>query len=63
VAEILDVDVNKPTITYCYSGAASSLSWFVMHELMDNKNTRLYDGSVHEWIQDPKHELVGMKME
>ena len=63
VAEILDVDVDKPTITYCYSGAMGSLSWFVMHELMGNKTTRLYDGSMHEWIQDPKHETVTMKME
>jgi thiosulfate/3-mercaptopyruvate sulfurtransferase len=63
VAKIMDIDVEKPTITYCYSGAQGTLSWFVMHELLGNKNTRLYDGSMHEWIQDPKHKTVRMKIE
>ena len=63
VASLMKVDVNKPTITYCWSGAQSSLNWFVMHELLGNKNTRLYDGSMHEWSQDSNNELAEMQID
>ena len=63
VASLMKVDVNKPTITYCWSGAQASLSWFVMHELLGNKNARLYDGSMHEWSQDSNRELATMQID
>jgi thiosulfate/3-mercaptopyruvate sulfurtransferase len=42
------IDPSKPTITFCDSGHLSSGQWFVLSELMGNKNARLYDGSMHE---------------
>jgi len=51
-----------PTITYCNTGHLASGSWFVMHELMGNKNVKLYDGSMHEWTLE-KRPTVAMKME
>ena len=45
----LGIDTAKPTITYCNSGQLAAGGWFVMHELLGNKNVKLYDGSMHEW--------------
>jgi len=50
------------TITYCNTGHLASGSWFVMHELMGNKDAKLYDGSMHEWTLE-NHPTVSMKME
>jgi len=50
------------TITYCNTGHLASGSWFVMHELMGNKNVKVYDGSMHEWTLE-KRPTVAMKME
>ena len=63
VAALMKVDVNKPTITYCWSGGQASLSWFVMHELLGNTNARLYDGSLHEWSQNSSRELTTMQID
>ena len=45
----LGLKADAPTITYCNSGHLASGSWFVFHELLGNKKTRLYDGSMHQW--------------
>jgi thiosulfate/3-mercaptopyruvate sulfurtransferase len=55
--------VDKPTIAYCWSGAQSSLNWYVMHELLGNKNARLYDGSMQEWSKNPNNPMTSMKLE
>jgi thiosulfate/3-mercaptopyruvate sulfurtransferase len=48
------VDAGKPIITYCDSGHLSTGVWFVAHELMGNRDVKVYDGSMHEWTQDAK---------
>lgn len=58
----MGVDTKQPTITYCNSGHLASGSWFVMHELMGNKNVKLYDGSMHEWTLE-KRPVKAMVME
>lgn len=40
---------DKDVITYCRIGERSSLTWFVLHELMGYKRVRNYDGSWTEW--------------
>jgi len=45
------IDPEAPSITYCDSGHLSSGHWFVLHELLGNKQARLYDGSMHEWTK------------
>jgi len=54
VAALLKVDTEAPTVFMCSSGVMASLAWFVTYELMGNKNTRLYDGSMHEWSHNGK---------
>jgi thiosulfate/3-mercaptopyruvate sulfurtransferase len=44
---------NAPTagelITFCNTGHWSSLGWFVQHEILGNKDVRMYDGSLADW--------------
>ena len=58
----MGINPNKKTITYCNSGHLASGSWFVMSELLGNKNVKLYDGSMHQWTLE-KHDVTKMKME
>jgi thiosulfate/3-mercaptopyruvate sulfurtransferase len=44
-----------PAITFCNTGHWASIGWFVLHEIIGNKQTRLYDGSMAQWTQDPKN--------
>lgn len=61
VTKALNVDESNPTITYCNSGLQASGSWFVMHELLGNKNVKLYDGSMLEWAADERADVVGIR--
>jgi thiosulfate/3-mercaptopyruvate sulfurtransferase len=58
----MGVNPDKQAITYCNSGHLASGSWFVMSEVLGNKNVKLYDGSMHEWTLE-KHPVTKMKME
>ncbi|MBA3470610.1 MAG: sulfurtransferase [Herpetosiphonaceae bacterium] len=40
---------DKDTVVYCRIGERSSLTWFVLHELMGYAKVRNYDGSWTEW--------------
>ncbi|HKF84900.1 MAG TPA: sulfurtransferase [Candidatus Limnocylindrales bacterium] len=40
---------DRDTIAYCRIGERSSLSWFVLHELLGFERVRNYDGSWTEW--------------
>lgn len=59
VARETQVSLNKPTIFYCNFGVQGSVGWFVWRELLGVKNSRLYDGSMHVWSKDPKHQADG----
>ena len=60
VMKSLDIDVARPTITYCNSGSLASATWFVMNELLGNNRVRLYDGSMNEWTKDPARPVEGV---
>lgn len=47
--QAMKIDTDADTITYCNSGHLASGGWFIMSELLGNKNVKLYDGSMHEW--------------
>ncbi len=44
-----NIQPNAPTVTYCNTGHLASGAWFVAHEIMGNKNSKLYTGSMIEW--------------
>jgi thiosulfate/3-mercaptopyruvate sulfurtransferase len=57
----LGIDTSAKSITYCNSGHLASGSWFLMSEVLGNKNVKLYDGSMHEWTLEkrPTSSVVG----
>jgi thiosulfate/3-mercaptopyruvate sulfurtransferase len=44
---------DGPVVTYCNTGQLASTGWFVISELLGRPDTRMYDGSMSEWTQDP----------
>ncbi len=44
-----NVSGNKSRIVFCNTGHWASLGWFVDSELLGNKTSRMYDGSIAEW--------------
>ncbi len=45
------------TIMFCNTGHLASLGWFVNSELLGNKNTKMYDGSLAEWSRKPANPM------
>lgn len=52
------IDDKAAAITYCNSGHLSSGPWFLMSEVLGNKQVKLYDGSLHQWTLE-KRPLAG----
>jgi len=46
---IAKIDPNAENIQFCNTGHWASVGWFVNSEIMGNKKTKLYDGSMVEW--------------
>lgn len=55
------INPNTPAISYCNSGHLASGAWFVMSELVGNKSTKLYDGSLYLWTMEGRP-LVGVPL-
>lgn len=62
LAKEFGIDTKKPAITYCNSGHLASGAWFIMSEVMGNKQAKLYDGSMHQWTLE-KRPTTAMKLE
>ena len=60
--EQMGIKTDKESVTYCNSGHLATGSWFVLSELMGNKNVKMYDGSMHQWTLE-KRDVTKMKME
>ncbi|MGD8785493.1 MAG: sulfurtransferase [Thioalkalispiraceae bacterium] len=50
----LGIDPDAKSITYCNSGHLASGSWFLMSEILGNKDVKLYDGSMHQWTLEKR---------
>lgn len=46
------VGTKGKQINFCNTGHWASLGWFVSHELLGNKDVKMYDGSMLEWSAD-----------
>jgi len=53
-----NVPIAGDQIYFCHTGHRASLSWFVSHELLNNSEARLYDGSMVEWAANPELPMV-----
>jgi thiosulfate/3-mercaptopyruvate sulfurtransferase len=60
--QAMRLNEQAPSISYCNSGHLASGGWFIQHELLGNKNVKLYDGSMHEWTLE-KRPVKAMVME
>jgi thiosulfate/3-mercaptopyruvate sulfurtransferase len=53
--------IKAPTkgkaITFCNTGHWASLGWFVNSELLGNKQTKMYDGSMADWASNPANTM------
>lgn len=47
------VPTQGDQISFCNTGHWASLGWFASSEILGNKKTRMYDGSMAEWTRDP----------
>lgn len=62
LSNALGIDDQQPLITYCNSGHMASGAWFAFHEILGNENTKLYDGSMHQWTHENRP-VVSMILE
>lgn len=49
---LAEVPTSGKQITFCNTGHWASLGWFAGHEIMGNKDVKMYDGSMVEWSGD-----------
>jgi thiosulfate/3-mercaptopyruvate sulfurtransferase len=54
VGKAAGTDPVKEIIVYCDTGKVSSSWAFIMTDLLGYKNVKIYDGSLEEWMKDPK---------
>jgi len=47
-----NVSTSGEQINFCNTGHWASLGWFASHELLGNKDAKMYDGSMLEWSAD-----------
>lgn len=52
--KVQNVQSGGKRIVYCNTGHWASLGWFVDSELLGNKQSKVYDGSMAEWSRLPK---------
>ena len=52
LAVIANVVPAGPAVSYCNTGHWAATDWFVLHELLGRKETRLYAGSMVEWTSN-----------
>lgn len=49
---------NQANISFCNTGHWASVAWFGLSEILGNKQSSMYDGSMSEWTQDPSRPVV-----
>jgi thiosulfate/3-mercaptopyruvate sulfurtransferase len=53
--EHLQIDHRDEMIVFGNGSQTGSLVWFVLHEILGNRRTRLYAGGMAEWAADRVH--------
>lgn len=53
LSEAVGLAADQENITFCNTGHWASIAWFGLSEVLGNKNTSMYDGSMAEWTADP----------
>lgn len=58
----MGIKYNQASIVYCNNGHLASAGWFVLSEILGNRNVRLYDGSMHQWALE-RRPMTTMRLE
>lgn len=53
LAEAVGLAEGEENIAFCNTGHWASIAWFGLSEVLGNKKTSMYDGSMTEWTSDP----------
>lgn len=59
IFSVYGISDKRPTVTYCNTGHLASGAWFVVHEILGNKDSKLYANSMNEWT-NLGHHTVGL---
>ncbi len=51
VAKVVGPDKNAEIVTYCGVGGYASAWWFVLTQVLDYTNVRIYDGAAEAWAK------------
>ena len=49
----IGLGTDEKNIAFCNTGHWASIAWFGLSEVLGNKNTGMYDGSMSAWTADP----------
>jgi thiosulfate/3-mercaptopyruvate sulfurtransferase len=52
VAGVVGDDKDQEVIAYCGAGGYASLWWFVLTQVLDYTNVKIYDGSMEAWVDE-----------
>lgn len=52
LADAIDLAQDQQNIVFCNTGHWASVVWFGLHEILGDKQTSLYDGSLAAWTAD-----------
>jgi thiosulfate/3-mercaptopyruvate sulfurtransferase len=55
---VVGTDLSREIIIYCGVGGFSSAWYFILKEVLDYKDVKIYHGSAQEWTADPNAPLV-----
>lgn len=58
ILKSIDYQADQSTTVYCHTAHRAALSWFVLSEVLGNKQVKLYDGSTREWATNPELPLT-----
>ena len=55
LVEAVGLGADEENIAFCNTGHWATVAWFGLSEILGNKNTAMYDGSMAEWTADSSH--------
>jgi thiosulfate/3-mercaptopyruvate sulfurtransferase len=55
---VIGKDTSTEIILYCDVGGYASVWWFLLTQIFDYRNVKIYDGSMQEWIKDSKYPIT-----
>ena len=52
IFDYLGIKLDEPQISFCNAGLESALLWFVISEVLEYSDSKLYEASLAEWSRD-----------